>query len=518
MYSYHEYLSINGAELFTFIMLPEKEGKFPTVVVRIPYVDDFFDMTDEEAVAKYSESTGFADNGFAYVIQHCRGCGKSSGDCIPYINEREDGLHLREWIRKQSFYNGQILLSGGSYLSSVHYTTAPFESDVVGAVLRVQDTERYNCNFRNGFYKSGLHGSWYVGMYKRKARKQKCFTAESYNLLPLRDFTKTVLGEPSADFDEILRHPDKNDDFWTTTRYGGADGHDALKDANIPILITTGFYDIYTGGIFDMWNNLSPETREKCAFMVHPYAHSGLKKDSPLEFPNGEFEEQFKGVEIKWMKAVLGKGEYPVERGKVTYYRLFDNKWATEDFKDGEKIKRIIIGEGEKTYTYNPFSPARFKGGLSCNFGGTAIQDAPNSRYDIISFYTDEFAEDTFVKGRMRAKLTVKSDCEDTCFYMRISITNELGDVGLRDDINSICNFNPNYVPGEYQEMDFVFDEHAFLIKKGQKLRIDISSSAFGLYVRHTNVKGLYCDIETAKVAHNTVVLDKSYLELCCEK
>ena len=117
----------------------------------------------------------------------------------------------------------------------------------------------------------------------------------------------------------------------------------------------------------------------------------------------------------------------------------------------------------------------------------------------------------------MRAKLKVKTDCEDTCFYMRISITKEEGDYGLRDDINSVCNFKPDYVPGEYIDMDFTFDEHAFLVKKGEKLRIDISSSASGLYVRHTNNKGLFSEQTTAKVAHNTVVLDKSYLEICCE-
>ena len=145
------------------------------------------------------------------------------------------------------------------------------------------------------------------------------------------------------------------------------------------------------------------------------------------------------------------------------------------------------------------------------------MQNPPNSRYDILSYYTEEFEEDTFIKGKMKAKLTVKSDCEDTCFYMRISLAKEEGDYGLRDDINSVCNFKPDYVSGEYIEMDFSFDEHAFLVKKGEKLRIDISSSAMPLYVRHTNNKGLFSEQVTAKIAHNTVVLDKSYLEICFE-
>ena len=66
--------------------------------------------------------------------------------------------------------------------------------------------------------------------------------------------------------------------------------------------------------------------------------------------------------------------------------------------------------------------------------------------------------------------------------------------------------------------MDFTFDEHAFVIKKGEKIRIDISSSAFPLYVRHTNNKGLYSTQTTTKIANNTVILKDSYIEIPIEE
>ena len=62
--------------------------------------------------------------------------------------------------------------------------------------------------------------------------------------------------------------------------------------------------------------------------------------------------------------------------------------------------------------------------------------------------------------------------------------------------------------------MNFSFDEHAFVIKKGEKFRIDISSSAFPHYVRHTNNKGLFSEQTTSKIATNTVFLDDSYIEI----
>ena len=39
-FSYCKYLSFNGIELFTVVCLPHKDGQFPTVIYRTPYVDN----------------------------------------------------------------------------------------------------------------------------------------------------------------------------------------------------------------------------------------------------------------------------------------------------------------------------------------------------------------------------------------------------------------------------------------------------------------------------------------------
>ena len=114
----------------------------------------------------------------------------------------------------------------------------------------------------------------------------------------------------------------------------------------------------------------------------------------------------------------------------------------------------------------------------------------------------------------MTARLRVRSDCEDTCFYIRLSLSKDEGWYGLRDDINQISNFAPDYIPGEEIDMDFTFDEHAFVVKKGEKLRIDVTSSAHPLFVPHTNNKGLFTVQDKALIANNTVVLDESSLTI----
>ena len=511
---YCKYLPFNGADLFTVVILPDKDGKFPTVIFRTPYVDkEEFLSEDEISKSKLEQFSKMTAAGYAVVFQHCRGKGKSGGDCIPYINERADGLFLQSWIREQSFYNGELLLCGHSYTASVHYATAPFAPDIKGAVLDAQDTERYNLNYRNGLYKMGLAGNWYVkSMYKKKTIRNVNYTFDSFKTLPLSDFSKTVFGERAENFDEILKHPKKDDAFWST-HSASSETRGALNCANIPVLLITGFYDIYTGGVFDMWHSLDGKTRSKCALAVHPFGHSGTPDKQPINFENGNLEEAFENCKLRWLDYVRGKCEAPLQTGKITYYTAFDNKWRTDDFAPTENTVKLKLGKGSVTYKYNPYAPASFVGGLSANFGGTAWQPR-EERYDVVTLFTPEFEKDTWVKGKISASLNVKSDCEDTAFYMRISLCKEEGDFGLRDDINQISNFDSEYQPNTEIQMSFSFDEHSFLIKKGEKLRIDISSSAFPLYVPHTNMRGPFAEHKTAKIANNTVCLDSSYIEL----
>lgn len=513
------YLKSGTANLFTVVLAPDKEKTYPVVLVRTPYVDKYESVDEENIAAEYlCDNMEWLKRGYALVIQHCRGRGKSGGDCIPYINEREDGLNLLNWLRNQPFYQGEIYLKGESYLASVHYATAPFSNDIKGAVFGVQDCERYNICYRNGFLKKALHCSWYVGMYKAKSKIRKNFADETFETLPLSDFSKTVFGENADDFDLMLKAPDRDNYFWNT-RYGGSDARNAVKDAHFPILFTTGFFDIYTGGIFDMWNGMNEENRKKSALIVSPYDHGDFcDAENSMIFPNGQKREQFgKNYEIDWFDEIRKNANLPFCRGKVTYYRLFENRWNTDNFETGKKSMELKLGNSAKTYVYNPYAPPRFKGGLSCNFGGTVFQDKPNERYDIITVYTKEFEEDTFVKGKMGAKLFVMSDCEDTCFYVRVSIAKEQGDLGLRDDITSVCRQICDYKANSVAELLFSFDEIAFMIKKGERLRIDISSADAAHYVRHTNNKGLFSEQTTAKIAHNTVDLSKSVLKLPVE-
>lgn len=510
--AYYEYYNFNGADFFTVVLKPDKVGNFPVVVMRSPYVSNTKEKTENDLTEQFKNNNiHWAENGYAIVLQHCRGQGKSSGDFIPYIHEREDGLALRKWIRQQDFYNGQLFLLGGSYTASLHYSTAPFEEDIKGAVFDVQDSERYRLWYRNGQMRRG-HANWHFSLYKDKCNLEKKHTIESFSELPIKNLSQRVLGERAEDFEQMLTAERFDSPFWGT-RFGGSEARGAVSEAKMPVLLTTGYNDFYVGGMFKMWNEMKNETREKCAMIVSPYNHGdSYDEHYGIKFPKGSVKEQFgNDYQLKWFNSIRKKEKPFVNPGVITYYRTFEEKWQSDFYAEETEEKVVSLSKGVKTLVYNPQNPPSF------NPEGVWMKEQ-SKRDDVISIYTQAQGKDVFVKGKMKARLTVSSNCRDTSFYMMIGLHTEEGDYALRHDITSVCYQRENYIENEKIVLEFTFDEYAFAIKKGQFLRVDIAPTDKNTYVCHSNKKGQYSSIEDCQTAYNKIFFEESYLILPLEK
>ena len=173
------------------------------------------------------------------------------------------------------------------------------------------------------------------------------------------------------------------------------------------------------------------------------------------------------------------------------------------------------LGEGERSWAYDPKRPLPvFPGSGGICFGGMRKQPEPNFRDDVVSLILPPIAERLDVRGRMKAVLTVKSDCEDTCFYVRVSVKKPDGGwYLLRDDITSLSASGGDYEPGTMRRVEFRFADHAFRLEKGDQLRVDVSS-ACSQFAPHGNVKGLQSAVREPKVAHNAIDASRSWLML----
>ena len=263
--------------------------------------------------------------------------------------------------------------------------------------------------------------------------------------------------------------------------------------------------------------------------IVSPYDHGwqGYDREGFPVFPEGKMREVSPDFIDLWFDHFrIGTPLKFIRRGEIVYYSMFNGPWRYEKILSrGNKAVKFHLDQerkltedagktGEITYLYNPFAPAAFKGSGCYTFGGMQYQDPPDSRYDIISFLTPPFEKDSLIKGTSELDLHVKSTAPDTCFYVRLSIVREDGTLVLRDDIDSLCRTNPDYQPGETAVLHFEFTEHCYAVKKGEQLRLDVSSSCVPHFLVHTNRKGAMAEQTGADTAWNTICTGKSVLTL----
>ena len=508
----------DGVKLYTYGAVPKEGVRCPVVIERNPYVKER--RIDGPAFAR--GQAGALKRGYAYVVQHVRGAGVSEGKRVPYEHEREDGLALLEYVRKLPWYNGEIYLAGGSYLSTVHWTyldTNP--PDVKGAFLAIQEVDRYNVCYRNGFFKTALHGGWFIKEFWKTDHELTRNRDVKFSDFPLIDFATRYWGRPEPSFDNVVRHPRPDDPFWKSSEIGsGIDCRFALLKSTMPVLLKTGFYDIYTEGICDMWRETPAARRANCALLIDAYDHGGRlsaeMKGTLGEFPGGARADE-RVEALDWFDAIRAGRACPgAAANRTRYYALWENAWHEADaLTDGPRRIAFRLGEGERSYAYDPKRPLpEFPGSGGICFGGMRFQPEPDFRDDVLSFVLPPLAERLDVRGRMTAKLTVASDCEDTCFYVRVSVKKPDGKwYLLRDDITSLSFQLGDYAPGSKRVLAFRFADHAFRLERGDVLRVDVASAS-SQFAPHANVKGDQFAVRGPKVAHNRVFAAESELVL----
>ena len=67
-----------------------------------------------------------ARRGFQVFIQSTRGTFGSGGQFRPFTCEREDGLATVAWLRDQPWCDGQVSMTGASYLGHTQWAVAPY--------------------------------------------------------------------------------------------------------------------------------------------------------------------------------------------------------------------------------------------------------------------------------------------------------------------------------------------------------------------------------------------------------
>ena len=518
IYSENEYVTVteqyftmpDGINLYTRIMVPKGFSKAPIVFIRTPYEPAHNGVTYD--ITKCKDNL-FIQNGYAVVLQHVRGRGDSEGICLPYA-EREDGLHTLEIIRQLDIYNGSIYIWGGSYLSTVHLSyldTNP--ADIKGAVLNIQTDRMYFRNYRNGCCYSFCNLHWWLSMINRVHPNPNL--EEAYKR-PYKDIMRRVIGTEYPPYTNLLLN-DENNDFWQSdprTR--------AIDQLKIPVLFTEGWYDFYLEGMFSMWERLPENTKKKSAMFVGPWGHdTAVSEQAEYPLPKGNLPADFA---VAWFNSIRDEKPYPyAATGQVNYYTIGSAVWNASPYPLAPfKKMRLYFGsqhtlqpapcetEQSISYIYDPEKR------LDCYKYQNIYQAADMGSVEgVTSFLSQPFPQDKSFLGKIRWKMDVCSDCDDTAFFIRVYFVENGKAYNLTETITSLSHIKKDYQAGEQITIDLYTPPIAFTVKKGSQIRVDISSDG-GVYVPHANKKEHWATVTETKIATNTICLDDSFIELPC--
>jgi putative CocE/NonD family hydrolase len=527
----------DSVELSANIFLPEVAGKFPTILVRTPY-----GKGDE----KHKDGLYFANHGYVFVIQDCRGTGNSRGRWEPYLNERVDGLDTHQWILKQPWSNGSIGTTGGSFVGFTQWAPSPN----AGEYLKAMFTEMplvdpyWDGTYVNGAFLIDGNMDWATWMSLQPGEKDTTRNwnrddwIRAYRTLPLCEWDRAI-GRKIQFLRDWVAHP-HYDDYWAARGV-----YNRWKDISVPIIAVSGWYDFFAKSILDHVNAVkamssSPHARNHQHVLMGPWVHGVSKTGKVGELDFGkESLVDFRNIRIKWFDHwlkgkdtgteewppfrifVMGQNkwrdeqEWPLKRTRYVPYYLHSSGSANTVKGDG----RLGIGKPSSEpfdiYVYDPNNPVIAPGyDVAAWTPGPRDQTQSEQRRDVLVFTSDELKAELEVTGPIKVILYAASSAEDTDW------TGKLIDVHPDDRAFNLCD---GIMRARYREslgkpmliqpmkiyryeIDLGVTSNVF--QPGHKIRVEISSSNFPRFDRNLNTGEPFGTGTTWKKAEQAVYHD----------
>ena len=494
----------DGERLATDVYLPEKEGekagkKIPAVLVRTPY-------GKKKGVEIYYR---FVQRGYALVVQDTRGREESTGKWQPNYYEVEDGDDTLNWIAGQEWSDGQVSMTGGSYLGYVQWAAAASGNPHLKAMLSnvCAGSAFTDLPRRGGCFTSGML-AWAFAMSEKKFVPDRMIRDDWDRVLdmrPLEEIPKKALGKEIPFLTEWLGHKDM-DEMWRRTswkeRYAGGP---------VPALILSGWFDDNGMGTTEALDLVKDWPEGTWKTILGPWKHGGNTEYDLHGIYMGEDALRY-DVDLQsmmWLDHFLKGIDNGIERTpKVEYYTLGENKWKTADSWPPEngKVTRIDLKGERDSYIYDPDNPATHIIDMSENeIEVPEDYTREEMREEFLLFSSDPFEKPVTVTGDIVAHLFVSCDCPDTDLVLRMTDVDENGkSVKLADGVMGVKYRNgfgaPQYMePGKVYEVTIRTTKISNTFLPGHRMRFTVTSSAKNFIFPNSNTKGGFNSEEKQK-------------------
>ncbi len=549
----------DGIRIAGSLYLPKAHSKpLPTILIRLPY----HRLRYGEG---YNSGLFFARNGFAVLVLDLRGTGDSEGELLPWQDAATDGIAALDWITKQSWANGKVGTFGCSALGETQLVLAKekhpahlamIPSGAGGAVGSAANRYSYFGLFEGGVFQLASGFGWFVesGAKSPQARPASAFeTAALLKQLPVSGLVQMVRPSPNG-YTEFLSTP-LGDSRWE--QWGYLSSKDQIK---VPSLVINTWGDQTVGDALafaEQQRALSDASAVQQKVVIAPARHCN-HEESTSASSFGDLaikgaDQPYKDWYISWFNYWLrGEGQGLAHLPAYTYFMLGENRWHTStQWPPAEsKLVRWHLGSGGRAnsrsgngilstiqtgtassdnFSYDPMNPAPSRGGPICCTGNPADRAGPVDQADVeirddVLIYTSAPLEQALrIAGPLKTRLTVSSTASDTDLVARLvhvwpdGRSTNIQEGALRLRYREGFSTPHLMEKGQLYEVEIDMRSIAYMIPKGHRMRLHITSSSFPRLERNLNTGGNNAD-ETAAIVANTVVhyqpAGQAYLQL----
>ena len=453
------------------------DSGLPTVVIRTPY--------GRRGTLGTMIARPLAERGFRVLIQSTRGTFGSGGVFDdPLRCEREDGLATLQWLVKQPWFEGTIVLYGFSYLGYAQWAVADqlppevkamipqvTESALTMEFLRA-DGLSLETPFGWGVLVATQERRWSMLRQRLDARR----TQRALHTLPLNQSDVAAIGRRSDYIQDILVH-DRD-----SPRWAGIDHRHRVADVTVPVSSIGGWYDIFLPGQLRDFQILRKAGRE-ARLTVGPWTHTdpGMLSAAAAE-----------ALDFGMAHA---RGEQPAKRAPVRLYVMGENAWRDFDSwpPPGYPAQRFHLQSAGALSTqqpdeslpdrfrYNPAEPTPAVGGVRLSgTAGRVKNTALEARGDVLTYTTATLDRDIEVIGEVSAEIFFRSSLPHADVFVRLC------DVDPRGRSFNVCDGLVRLTDANLITLASIqLWPTAYRFKSGHRIRVQVSSGAFPRFARN---------------------------------
>jgi putative CocE/NonD family hydrolase len=506
----------DGAALVSDHYYPAGEGPWPTLLMRQPYGRDI------ASTVVYAHPVWFARHGYHVAIQDVRGRGGSEGVFYPFRNEGRDGAETVAWLRRHPASNGRIGMYGFSYQGATQLLAAAEQPEGLQCIApHMTAADLYHGWFyHHGALRLNSSLGWGIQMLREDARRlglrgaSDKLEAAWANIraqathLPYADHLAIADCDLPAYVRDWFMHREPGE-YWA-----GLDISQRLEQIGIPALHIAGWFDTYLEGSIAGYLALrsgagSEFARANQYLIAGPWAHipwGDRVGDANLgENANLNTDQ----VLLKWFDHWLKDSGAFSGEPRIRYFTLGPNEWRSSNEWPAEASLVLYLhsngsanarkGDGSMTadapshdeprdvFVYDPEVPVLAPGGPQ-SLSGPFDQSLLEMGNNLLVFTSEPAAHDMELLGCPRIQLygvTSAAHADFTAKIVRVTAGGRAEFLSIGIARSDWLFRGAGYAPDEIHLWEFTLEPVAFVLFAGERLRLEIASSAFPLYDRN---------------------------------